>query len=119
MTPETIVRQIAKSNTWQTIYSLTKEAGFPLFENTTGYTKYQILFLNFLAFYYNLYTEVALNDIPLYIFKDEIYEDAYMYYKRKEKVKDLSTTAKQDNKKESEKDPDFSWVFRKPKSETK
>lgn len=118
---EKIIRKLSKSNKWQTIFSLTKEAGFPIFENTTDYTEYQILFLNFLSFYYNLYTEVALNDIPLYIFKDEIYEDAYMYYKRKEKVKDYSASLKpQDNKQQTKQEPDFTWVLKRPpKSEKK
>lgn len=115
MNVEEIIRKLAKSNRYQTLFVLTKESGLPIFENIINHTEYQILFLNYLNFYYSLYTEVAMNDIPMYIFKDEIYEDAYMFYKRKEKVKDMSGTIPQ--RPDTIDDKDFSWVMkRKPKS---
>lgn len=113
MEPEAIIRKLAKTNKYQSLFALTKEAGFPLFENKTNYTSIQILFLNFLAFYYNLYTEVALNDISEIVFTDDIYEDAYMYYKRKEKVKDFTAETPKDKK---DKNNGFAWVFKKTKS---
>lgn len=110
---EKILRTLAKSNKYQTLFAFSKEATFYLFNNITDYTNLQIYFLNLLGSYYNIYVDIALHDVDEIVLTDDIYEDAYLYYKQKEKnkefnkIKDNTPTTKQG----------FTWVFKKkPKS---
>jgi hypothetical protein len=77
------IRKLAKTNHYQTVYSVSKEHSLGLFHNTYDYTDLQITFLRYLGFYSSLYLDVSLGDIDDRIFEDEIYEDAYSYYKNK------------------------------------
>ncbi len=116
MNTDKIIRELAKTGKYQTIYTHTKEAGFPLFKNTSDYTENQVLFLNYLNFYYNLYTDVALEYVSEKVLDDFIYEDAYIVYKRKKKNGFYDTKA--DTKKdEAESTNSFTWVMKRPKKE--
>ena len=48
---EHALRNIAKSNKYQTLYSHAREGGFQFFANHSDYTGMQILFLDLLNFY--------------------------------------------------------------------
>lgn len=111
------IRELAKSNKYQTIYSNAREAGMNIFENKTRYTDAQITFLNYLSYYYGIYTDIAMDYVDEIILDDFIYEDSYMYYKRKSKLKE-----EKKHQKNTEEDSNGissnkkSWVFKsKPK----
>lgn len=108
------IRTLAKSNKYQTIYSHTKECGMPLFENNGDYNSSQIIFLRYLNFYYNIYTDIAMEYVIEKVLEDEIYEDAYWYYKRTKKT---DTYKEKDSKSD---DPNSTkWIMRRPKPEVK
>lgn len=113
---ENVIRKLAKNNKFQTIFSLAKEGNFNIFINQSNYTGHQIFFLNYLVFYYNVYTEIAMKYVDEIILEDEIYEDAYMYYKRKVGLQDNTTAKVQDNRQQKEKlkTGSFTWIMKRP-----
>lgn len=100
------IRKLAKTNRWQTIYSSAKELHLQLFKNTYDLSDIQITFLNFLAFYNNIYLDIYMNEIDDIILKDFIYEDAYSYYKHKK-----NGFKKRDNLQTNIKET--TWIFNK------
>jgi len=107
---EKIVRKLAKSYKWQTIYNNAKEVGLKLFNNDKDLTRIQIMFLSYLNFYSAITMDIVLNEVSDRVLDNFIYEDAYMYYKQKRKKRDvLKTDAlnKRDN-------TQIKWVFKKP-----
>lgn len=84
---EHIIRKLAKTHKYQTLFSASKEGSLTLFENRADYTANQILLLSYLIFYSNLYTDVAMDYVDERVLDNFEYEDAYMYYKRKTKGK--------------------------------
>jgi hypothetical protein len=114
-----ILRKIAKSNKYQTLYTHYKEAGCPMFRNNSDFTAYQIYFINLLNMYYNLYNDIATDYVDEIVLNNSIFEDAYLYYKSKTKLSDIvksKTPELQPNtrKKKGEKinTNSFSWVFK-------
>lgn len=83
-----LLREMSKGNYWQTVYVQSKEmGGMQVFENLREFTPLQIYFLNQLSFYNSLYLDIAMGDVDEFVLEDEIYEDAYSYYKSKERKK--------------------------------
>lgn len=115
---ESLVRSLAKSVKYQTIYCHAKEGSLKLFHNAGFYTNYQVLFINYLSMYNSLYTDIALEQISEIVLEDEIYEDAYLYYKRINKLGSSREIDLDKKKKDSEQKIDsFSWVMKKPKGQ--
>lgn len=114
-----IIRELAKNNYWQNLYSHAKDLGFKVFENNRDLTNNQMLFLHYLSFYSNLYMEFSMGDVGEIVFKDFIYEDAYTAYKRKKrKDKDVKGTRAEKKVQEragEDKSSNFSWNFKTPK----
>lgn len=116
MDADSIIRSLAKSHKYQTLYAHTKEGGLSLFENKSDYNYNQIIFLSYLNFYYNLYTDIAMDYVIEKVLDNQIFEDAYLYYKR---------TVKNDLYKEKDKPSktdspnSTSWVMKRPKPEAK
>jgi len=106
-----ILRILAKSNYYQLIYSQEKNIGLRLFQNDTDLTKIQSEFLRQLQFYSVLYLDYALGEINEKVFENDVYEDAYMYYKRK---KSKEEDEKEDIKEKNKKSKKVSWVFARP-----
>jgi len=114
---EKIVRELAKSHYWQTVYSNAKELGLKLFKNDTDFTSLQIMFLNYLNFYGVINMDIALNEVSDKVLDNFIYEDAYMYYRTKKSRDNLSDiksltdikSMRQDNNKQT-----IQWVFKRP-----
>lgn len=84
------LRNLAKSNYYQTIFSQHKEIGCELFYNKNDLTHFQITFLNYLSFYSTLYLDIAMGEIDDFVLKDTIYEDAYMYWRSQKHLKNLN-----------------------------
>ena len=92
-----LIRKLAKTGYWQLIYSQSKEINdVGLFENRRDFSEVQTAFLSYLAFYYNLYLDVAMGEIEDIVFKDEIYEDGYILYKNKKDRDDVKKGAVSD-----------------------
>jgi len=82
------MRKLAKTNKYQTLYNQYKETGVRIFQNECNLTDYQIAFIQYLAFYNNLHTDIYMNEVSDIVLEDELYEDAYMYYKQKSRKKE-------------------------------
>jgi len=112
------IRRLAKTSRYQTLYSQSKELHLQLFDNISRLSDLQIEFLNWLGFYANLYLELALGEITDIVFEDEIYEDAYSYYKRHKDKKDRTALDKQSkmplDSKSSNKGGNINWIFKNP-----
>jgi hypothetical protein len=115
------LRKLAKSNRFQTLYSIEKPIGIRLFQNQTDLTPLQITFLNYLNMYNVLNTDIYMDEVNEVVLKDEVYEDAYFVYKNKKK-KDEKKVAKKDKqvskKGETVKETQemkSQWIFRKPR----
>jgi len=106
---EKIIRALSKGNYYQNLYNCAKELNFKIFKNDTDLTSLQVIFLGYLTFYNNLFTDIFLDEVSDIVLKDEIYEDSYTYYKKKVKPIDDSTLLK-DKRTENIPKTD-TWVF--------
>lgn len=111
-----IIRKMAKSSRWQAIYSNAKELKLKLFENELDLTELQVLFLNYLSFYSSLYMDIAMGDVAEFVTDNFIYEDAYMYYKRKCDDKNNNDLNKSDKNKPVTNNS-IGWLFKSSKKE--
>ena len=64
--------------------------------------------------------DIALGDVSDIVLQDEIYEEAYMYYKQKADRKKMADRPRpqqstQANLSKEETHPQVNWVFKKPK----
>jgi len=83
-----ILRKIAKSAKYQTLYSQSKEGCVSLFKNNADYSDFQVTFLQYLGFYSSLNVDIYMKDVDEIVLDNEIYEDAYQYYKTQTRKKD-------------------------------
>lgn len=82
--PFSCVRKLAKQDDSQITFSASKELnGVKLFLNEHDLSKLQRIYINYLYFYYNLQQDIQLKEVNKKVLEDEIYEDAYSYYKSK------------------------------------
>jgi len=113
------IRKLAKSSYWQTIYSYAKELHFPIFNNSRDFTEVQILMLNYISFYNALNLDIAIGDVTDIVLENELYEEAYMYFKQKSEKKKIAERPKQTTQtsqpSREEHSPQVNWVFKKPK----
>jgi len=109
------LRELAKTDYYQTLYNQVKELHLKLFKNDTDLSDIQIRFIGFLNFYSNLFMDCALGEIGDIVFADIIYEDAYMYYKhnKKEDSDQKLSSNRLSNGKEKLQHTD-QWVFKRP-----
>lgn len=78
-----LLRKLAKSIEQQNLFIASKEInGIKLFENDTELSKLQHLYLSYLYFYSDLYTDIALKKVIPNVLVNFIREDSYSYYKR-------------------------------------
>lgn len=77
------IRKLAKSDYYQSLYSIGKEMNLQLFNNKTDFTQLQMMFLKYINFYSNLFADIALGDVDELVLENDIYEDSYMMYKNK------------------------------------
>lgn len=89
MNVDLLLRKIAKKDYWQAVYSNSKEIGsIRIFKNLDDYSYLQIHFLSYLGFYNNLYVDIAMGDVGERVLENNIYEDAYVYFRNRERQKD-------------------------------
>jgi len=112
-----IVRNLAKSGHYQTMYNNAKELNLQLFENIRNFSYLQIIFLNYLNFYSVIHTDIYLGDVPEEVLKDFLYEDAYLYFKKKKSRDNKEKVTKRkgvpyDSFKDSRKVNDRTFIFK-------
>lgn len=86
------LRNIAKSEDYQVLYSRCKELGFlRLFKNDSDYTRIQILFLYWLEVYSSLYSDLIMEkaNIDEEVINDEIRAEAYLLWRRRKKEEEI------------------------------
>jgi hypothetical protein len=112
------IRTLAKSNYFQSLYSLGKEqSNIQIFENKMDFTDIQMMFLRYLNFYSSIFMDIALGDVDEIVLECDIFTDSYMLYKHtrdKTKIKDNISTPLLRNK---EIVSGSTWVFKKPPKE--
>lgn len=109
------LKELAKNNYYQTIYSQAKEINLKLFKNDYNFTYLQARFLGFLNLYSSLNLDYALGYVDELVFKDETYENAYMIYKHKKNKEKPKEPDKFDNIKSmvgKEKMTKSKWIFK-------
>ena len=80
-----VLRKLAKTNKYQTLYNQSKEGCITLFRNIADYTDFQIAFLQYLSFYNSLNMDIFMEEVSEIVLENEVYEDAYQVYKNKTK----------------------------------
>lgn len=105
MSIESKIRQLARSNYWQTIYNQSKDcSGIYIFENTNNFSGLQQSFLSWLSVYKMLYEELGKHENDKYltesVINDDLRCDAYLFWRSK-KI-DFDWKKYQQNKTQSE-----------------
>lgn len=88
------LRRLAKSNKYQTLFNFSKELNIS-FLSKEDYTDIQIIFMRYLNMYSIINEDIANNEVDEFVLKDNVYEDAYMYYRSKQNNKKIDLTQKQ------------------------
>lgn len=89
------IRKLAKSIRSQNLFASAKDVGgLQLFLNNTDLSKLQQEYLSYLYFYYNLYQDIYSKKVTEKVLNNEIYEDAYAYYKDKKQDKPIKSSDK-------------------------
>ena len=91
------LRILAKSVKCQNLFVASKEVnGICLFYNNFEFSKLQEIYLSYLYTYDSINRDIILENISKHISDSEIYEDAYLFWKRKSN----KTNIKDNNKKD-------------------
>jgi hypothetical protein len=78
------IRKLAKRNDMLNQFVASKEInGIKFFSNETNFSQLQHSFLSYLYFYYNLYQDIFAKKVSEKVTENEVYENAYAYYKSK------------------------------------
>jgi hypothetical protein len=88
------IRKLAKNSDSQFLFSLNKDMPFlQLFENNNQLSMVQLTYLRYLNFYSSIMMDIALDEVTDIVLKNEVFEDAYMYWKQNgnKKIKDSSS----------------------------
>lgn len=107
------IRKLAKTNYYQSLYSNAKEIGLKLFRNEVDYSKNQVMFLQYLSFYNNLNMDIYMKEVDKIVLENDIYEDAWTFYKNKQAEKDkfIKEPIKETHKGKSG-GKGFSWLMK-------
>ena len=84
------IRTIARSISWQNLYSRAKELNIKLFNNSSDLGRHQLELLQWLEIYHGLYVDIASGE-PLMNYKrikDDVLLDAYLIYKQIQREKE-------------------------------
>lgn len=91
------LRKLAKSIISQNLFTAAKDIGnIKLFNNCADFSKIQQEYLSYLYTYNNIYQEIYSKEVSEKVLDEDIYTDAFLYYKSKKKDKpDKEHTGKQ------------------------
>jgi len=84
------IREIAKTNHWQSLYVRAKDLKLSLFGNNSDYAFHQLILLQWLEIYDSLRTDIAMgeNYIDEEKLKDDLLTDAYLTYRRRKRKRE-------------------------------
>jgi len=83
MDTNNLIRELAKSIKFQNLFIAAKEInGVHLFKNLRDFSRIQDLFLSYLYTYESIHRDILTEKISKHIFDSEIYEDAYLLWKK-------------------------------------
>ena len=88
--PLDTLRDLAKEDYYQSLYSSAKDLGLQLFENRTDLTRIQLWFISFMSIYSVINMDIALGEVSERVLENTIYEDAYLMYKKKTGAKKVN-----------------------------
>jgi hypothetical protein len=78
------IRELAKSIKHQNLFVAAKEInGIKLFKNSFDFSRIQEIYLSHLYSYDSINRDIILEKISKHVLDSEIYEDAYLLWKRK------------------------------------
>jgi len=104
------LRRLAKRSDYQTVFGFSKESPIWVFRNRDDFTNLQLVFLTYLSFYHSIELDVHLGEIDARVLENEIYEDAYCYYRNHERKKGRSSLPTMTDKSQSQ--STFQWLFK-------
>jgi hypothetical protein len=82
------LRLLAKSITSQNLFIAAKEInGIRLFHNSIDFSKLQLYYISNLYNYDSINRDIIVENISKHVLDSEIYEDAYLMYKQKNRKK--------------------------------
>ena len=110
-----VLRELAKSDYYQSLYAASKELGFTIFQNTTELTKIQLWFLSFMSTYSMIHIDIALGEINERVLENTTYEDAYLIYKKHNNSKDIKNKDMPIKTPSQESSPKSQWIFKRTK----
>ena len=100
------LRKLAKKTETQNLFQAAKDmACFDLFENKKDLSSSQNVFLSYVYFYHSLNSDVASKRVSEKVLLDEIFENAWAYYRNNKKEEKTEI--------ESNKERAFQGVFSK------
>lgn len=77
------LRKLAKLERIQNLFSISKELhGIKLFRNECDFSKIQEEYLLYLYMYESLARDIIIDKISKHVYDKELYEDAYLLWKR-------------------------------------
>lgn len=101
------IRLLAKSIKSQNLFTAVKEiSSLQLFRNKFDLSAIQEIYISYLYAYENINRDIIIDKISHHVLDNEIYEDAYLLWKRKNK----NTEKKQETKNEPDKQKDMHLV---------
>ena len=120
----TILRNLAKSNRYQSLYANAKDHDIKLFKNNFDFTELQLSLLNYLGMYSSLSLDIYMKEVNPIVLDNFIFEDAYLYYKAKGETKDKQQNSQSNSRRQpagrtQEIVGQSDWVFRTPSKKDK
>ena len=94
MNIEKIIRELARDNYYQSIYSLGKDLGIKLFENDRNLTRIQLLLITYLGIISNISMDVHMGEIGEIVLEKDVYIDSYLLYKQSVRKKEVEIIEK-------------------------
>jgi hypothetical protein len=81
-----LLRKLAKETKYQNLFTIVKDLHtIKLFKNRTDLSNLQEMFLNYLYMYESINRDIMVERISKHVFDCELYEDAYLLYKKENK----------------------------------
>lgn len=108
------IRKLASSDDAQNLFILAKDIGsISIFENNRDFTYIQNIYLKYLSFYYNLYSDIAIGDVDEIVMQNFIYQDSYIMWKNKNDKEKFKKQPEVNNKEKTEISNHSSrWIFK-------
>jgi hypothetical protein len=83
-----LLKTLAKSRKWQSIFGLSKETANLLFANNFNFSGLQLEFVDLLNYYSQIYMEVSMGEVTDKVLEDDIYIDSWFVYSREKRKRD-------------------------------